>query len=360
MMDADGGDLVRKRLRVYGGQVVKKPAALNMADLATRAGVSIATVSRALSGAPGVSPETRQRIKDLAEDLSYAVSPDAARLARGSTGRIAVVTPDVAHWFYAAMLGGIVTALHATDLDVLLYEVKDEPERRRFFEDLPARRQVDALILVALPISEDEHRRLDLMGVTVVMAGGTLGDHPHVRIDDVTAGRQAATQLVRAGHQRIAMINSSGTWSLEYAAPSARLKGFTEALAAGGLEVRPEYVVNRRWGSHGGVEGMNELLSLPEPPTAVVTFSDEVAFGALRTLRRAGIAVPYAMSVIGIDDHHLADMFDLTTVHQPVAQQGSEAGKLAQQIVQNGDVESPHLTLPTHLVARGTSGAPPA
>jgi len=330
-----------------------------MADLAERAGVSTATVSRALSGAPGVSEETRQRIKDLADDLSYAVSPDAARLARGSSGRVAVVTPDVSHWFYAAMLDGIVTGLRGTDLDVLLYEVKEERERRRFFEELPARRQVDALVLVALPISDDEQRRLDLMGVTVVMAGGTLGEHPHVRIDDVAAGRQATAQLVRAGHQRIAMINSKGTWSLEYAAPSARLRGFTRALDEAGLEVRPEYVVHRRWGSHGGVQGMSELLSLPEPPTAVVTFSDEVAFGALRTLRRAGAPVPYAISVVGIDDHHLADMFDLTTVHQPVTQQGLVAGQMVHQILEKGDVSSPHITLPTHVVARGTSGPPP-
>ncbi|WP_433618478.1 LacI family DNA-binding transcriptional regulator [Dactylosporangium sp. CA-139114] len=333
--------------------------ALNMADLAERAGVSIATVSRALSGAPGVSEETRRRIKSLAEDLSYAVSPDAARLARGSSGRVAVVTPDVAHWFYAAMLDGIVTSLRGTDLDVLLYEVKQERERRRFFEELPARRQVDALVLIALPISDDERRRLDLMGVTVVMAGGTLQDHPHVRIDDVAAGRQATAQLVRAGHERIAMINSHGTWSLEYAAPSARLRGFTEALEEAGLPVRPEYVVHRRWGSHGGVEGMSELLSLPRPPTAVVTFSDEVAFGALRTLRRAAVAIPHTMSVVGIDDHHLADMFDLTTVHQPVTRQGIVAGELVRGILEGADVASRHVTLPTRVVVRGTAGPPP-
>jgi DNA-binding LacI/PurR family transcriptional regulator len=104
---------------------------------------------------------------------------------------------------------------------------------------------------------------------------------------------------------------------------------------------------------------MSELLSLPEPPTAVVTFSDEVAFGALRTLRRAGVPVPYAISIIGIDDHHLADMFDLTTVRQPVTQQGTVAGQLVHQILQKGDVGSPHVTLPTHVVARGTSGPPP-
>jgi DNA-binding LacI/PurR family transcriptional regulator len=104
---------------------------------------------------------------------------------------------------------------------------------------------------------------------------------------------------------------------------------------------------------------MSELLSLPEPPTAVVTFSDEVAFGALRTLRRAGVPVPHAVSIIGIDDHHLADMFDLTTVHQPVARQGLVAGQLVQQILGKGEVSSPHVTLPTHVVARGTTGPAP-
>ncbi|MBL7258073.1 LacI family DNA-binding transcriptional regulator [Paractinoplanes lichenicola] len=337
--------------------MTKRSVALNMADLAERAGVSIATVSRALSGAPGVSEETRRKIRLLADDLSYAVSPDAARLARGSSGRVAVVTPDVSHWFYASMLDGIVTGLRGTDLDVLLYEVKEERERRRFFDELPARRQVDALILVALPISDDERRRLDLMGVTVVMAGGTLGDHPHVRIDDVEAGRQATTQLVRAGHTRIAMINSTGTWSLEYAAPSARLRGFTTVLSEAGLDA--SLVVNRHWGSHGGVEGMSELLSRPDPPTGVVAFSDEVAFGALRTLRRAGVAVPHTMSVVGIDDHHLADMFDLTTVRQPVTEQGLVAGQLVHQILQEGEPTAAHVTLPTQVVARGTT-APPA
>jgi DNA-binding LacI/PurR family transcriptional regulator len=329
-----------------------------MADLAERAGVSIATVSRALSGAPGVSETTRRRIKSMAEDLSYSVDPDAARLARGSNGRVAVVTPDLSHWFYASMLDGIVTALHGTDLDVLLYEVKEERERRRFFEELPARRQVDALILIAMPISDGERRRLDLMGVTVVMAGGTLGDHPHVRIDDVVAGRQATAHLVLAGHERIGMINSTGTWSLEYAAPSARFQGFSDALHDAGLAVREELVVNPHWGSPGGAEGMNRLLSLAEPPSAVVAFSDEVAFGALRTLRRAAVPIPHALSIIGIDDHAMADIFELTTVHQPVGEQGKVAARLVREMLTRGTVDEPHVTLPTYLVVRGTTGPP--
>ncbi|NUU17789.1 LacI family DNA-binding transcriptional regulator [Cellulomonas humilata] len=330
-----------------------------MADLAERAGVSMASVSRALSGAPGVSEATRTRIRTLAQDLSYTVSPDAARLARGSNGRIAVVTPDVAHWFYASMLDGIVTALHDSELDVLLYEVQEERERRRFFDELPARRQVDALVLIALPISDDERSRLDLMGVPVVMAGGTLGDHPHVRIDDAAAAHQAAAHLVGVGHERIAMINATGHWTLEYAAPSERLHGFTRALHDAALPLDPELVVTERWGSGGGAEAMSRLLGLSRPPTAVVAFSDEMAFGALRTLRRAALRVPQDMSVVGIDDHSVADMLDLTTVQQPVVEQGRVAGLLVREVVEHGAARSPYVTLPTHVVVRGTTAPPP-
>ncbi|BDZ42795.1 LacI family transcriptional regulator [Paraoerskovia sediminicola] len=329
-----------------------------MTDLAERAGVSIATVSRALSGSTGVSATTRVRIRSLADELGYAVSPDAARLARGSTGRVAVVTPNLSHWFYSAMLDGIVTALHGADVDVLLYEVKAERERRRFFEELPARRQVDAVVLIALPISDDERRRLDLMGVTAVMAGGTLGDHPHVRIDDVAMARQATQHLLLAGHRRVAMIGAVGTWSLEYGAPPDRLRGFSEALAAADVAADDELVVRTPWGTTGGADGMARLLSLDDPPTAVVAFSDEVAFGALRTLRRSGIAVPHALSLVGMDDHELADTMDLTTVRQPVTEQGHAAGELVRRFLVGDAPADVHLTLPTHLVARGTTGPP--
>lgn len=330
-----------------------------MADLAKRAEVSIATVSRALSGAPGVSETTRDRIRVLAKEVGYTVSPDASRLASGSHGRVAVLTPDVAAWFYAAMLDGIVTALHRADVDVLLYEVKEERDRRRFFDELPARRQVDALIIIAMPISDEERRRLDLMGVTVVMAGGTLGDHPHVRIDDVMAGRQATTHLILAGHERIGMINATGRWRLSYTAPGDRFSGFSAAMEYAGLPVVDELVASVDWGSMGGAEGIERLLSARHPPTAVVTFSDEMAFGALRSLRRAAIPVPRAVSLVGIDDHPMADLVDLTTVHQPVTEQGRAAGRLALDLLRGDSVDEEHVTLPTGLVIRGTTGAPP-
>ncbi|MEJ5944795.1 LacI family DNA-binding transcriptional regulator [Pseudokineococcus basanitobsidens] len=331
---------------------------LNMADIARQAGVSIASVSRALSGAPGVSPETRKHIRSLAHDLGYTVSPDAARLARGTSGRVAVVTPNLSHWFYSAMLDGIVTALHEVETDVLLYEVKHERERTRFFAELPARRQVDALVLIALPISDEERQRLDKMEVAVVMAGGVLGDHPHVRVDDVAIADQAASHLLVAGHERIGLIGSGGTWVLPYAAPAGREQGYRRAMDRWGVPVREDLVVRPVWGTGGGAEGMAQLLCLRRPPTAVVAFSDEVAFGALLTLRRAGVGVPERISVVGIDDHELAEAFDLTTVRQPVTEQGVRAGELVRQVLTGREPEESQVELPCRLVLRGTTGAP--
>jgi DNA-binding LacI/PurR family transcriptional regulator len=330
-----------------------------MADVAALAGVSKATVSRVLSDAPGVSGPTRERIKALVADLSYVVSPDASRLSRGATGRIAVVMPQTTSWFFGAVLAGVLSALRGSGIDALVYQVADDQQSRQFFHELPVRRQVDALVVVAFPVSDDERRQLDLLGVPVVVAGGALLDHPHVRIDDAGAARQAVHHLIRSGHERIAMINSSVTPQRPYAPPADRLAGYRSALADAGLDPDPSYVVELPWSPAMGAEGMDRLLSLRRPPSAVFAFCDEVAVGAMRSLRRAGMNVPRAMSVIGVDDHPLADLTDLTTVRQPVQEQGERAGRMALALLRGEGVEREHVTVPTRLVIRGTTGAPP-
>lgn len=331
---------------------------VNMADLAKTAGVSIASVSRALSDAPGVSDKTRRRIRDLCAELGYTVSPDASRLKRGTTERVAVVVRHLDFWFYSSMLQGIMSTLRSAELDVLLYQVATEQERHRFFEELPARRQVDALIVVAFPISDEEMRRLELMDVAVVIAGGALGDYPHVRIDDVVAARQAVNHLILAGHERIAMLNADSDWTLAYAPPADRRRGFAAAMSDAGFPADPELMVEVPWGTTGGADGMDRLLSIDPPPTAVFAFSDEVAIGALRSLRRAAVPVPAGMSVVGIDDHPMAELNDLTTVRQPVQEQGARAGQLVLDLLDGKPIASLHITLPTNLMIRGTTAPP--
>jgi LacI family transcriptional regulator, repressor for deo operon, udp, cdd, tsx, nupC, and nupG len=340
----------------YTAAVVTPNGRLNMADVASLAGVSKATVSRVLNGAPGVSDQTRARIKALVKELSYVISPDAARLSRGSTGRIAVIMPQTTTWFFGAVLSGILSVLRAEGLDALVYQVAGDDDTRQFFADLPVQRQVDAVIVVAFPVSDVERRQLDLIGVPMVIAGGALLDHPHVRIDDVAAARQAVGHLIRAGHERIGMINPAAIPDWPYKPPADRLRGYRAALDDAGIAVDPGLVVELPWSTTMGADGMDRLLSLDRPPTAVFAFCDEVAAGALRSLRRAGIAVPDAMSVIGVDDHPLAELCDLTTVRQPVELQGIRSARLALEMLKGGPVGERHVVVPTHLVVRSTTG----
>jgi LacI family repressor for deo operon, udp, cdd, tsx, nupC, and nupG len=335
------------------------PAVL-MADVARRAGVSTATVSRALRDMPGVSARTRARIKALAEELSYVVSPQASGLASGTTGRIAVVVPKIDLWFFATMLAGIEGVLRDADMDVLIYHVDGAEERRWFFERLPARRKADAVIVIALPVPEQEAERLDLIGVQVVIAGGELRDYPHVRVDDVDVGRRAAGHLVGLGHRDIAMIRTQDREGSVWAADRARSQGYCEALGEAGIPHRPELMVTVDWGIHGGARAMEQLLRLEHPPTAVFAYSDEVAMGALLTLRRAGVSVPGEISVIGVDDHPVSELYDLTTVRQPVELQGATAGRLTIELLREGEASPNRVTLPTELVVRGSTGPPRA
>ncbi|MHA7288856.1 LacI family DNA-binding transcriptional regulator [Arthrobacter sp. MDT3-24] len=332
---------------------------VNMVDVAREAGVSVSAVSRALAGGKGVSERTRLKIQQLSEQLGYVVSPEASKLAGGRTGRVGLITPTINEWFYSAVIAGVAAELTAAGIDVLLYPLNGSEERRRFFEDLPARRKVDAVINIAFPITEEEWERLDVMGVHAVVAGIIRPGRPSVGIDDELAARHAVNHLLGLGHRRIAMISSVDPEGTHYSADVSRERGYRSALAAAGIDVDEELVVPVPWGIDGGSQGMDKILTLSPLPTALFAFSDEVAFGALQSLRRSGLRVPQDMSIIGIDDHPMAETMDLTTVHQTPFEQGVLAGRLSLSLI-NGESPDQQIVCPASLVVRRSTCPPPA
>ena len=352
-----------KRLHIRYGSRMPDAASLspevNMADVAKRAGVSIATVSRALREVPGVSPATRARIREIADELSYVVSPEASRLSKGRTGRVAVVVPTIDYWFYSAMLSSVDSVLRRAELDVLIYQVDGEEQRRRFFQDLPARRKVDAVILIALPVLQDEERRLDLLGVQVVVAGGRLREYPHVEGNDHQAATQAMQHLLDLGHRRIAMIRTSDTTGAAWSSDIERTRAFRESLRNAGLPWRDDYLETQPFGVRAGADGMAALLALPEPPTAVFAYSDEIAFSAWVHLTARGLRVPDDMSIVAVDGHPFAEVAGLTTVDQRVHLQGELAGEMALAIIRGEALDEPSLVVPAHLIQRASTAAPP-
>ncbi len=333
------------------------PTKVTLHDVARIAGVSPATASRALSNSPHVAALTRVRVLRVAEELAYVVSADASRLAGGVVRRVAVIVPHLSRWYFGRLLEGLEAVLRDANLDVLLYRVGDADDRRAFFEQLPARRKVDSVVLLALPLNQREQERLELMGVGIVAAGGQVSSYPYVTIDDRVAGRQAVDHLIELGHRRIAMIAAIDPHCAHH--PVGRASGYYEALQDAGIPFDDDLVATVDWGGIDGAQAMGRLLALSEPPTAVYAHSDEIAFGAMRTLRRAGLRIPEDFSVIGIDDHPLADLTDLSTVAQPVREQGEIAARIVLSMLGGSKIEG-GVTVPTHLVLRrSTAPAPP-
>jgi LacI family transcriptional regulator, repressor for deo operon, udp, cdd, tsx, nupC, and nupG len=332
-----------------GAQAPLRPASrVTLDDVARHAGVSAATASRALAGGPHVAAATRERVRAAAEELDYVASPEAARLAGGPTGRVAVLVPHPSRWFFGELLEGLEGELRAADLDLVLFRVGGPEERAAFFARLPARRKVDAVVVLT-PVDETEHARLASLGVAVVAAGGRVAPYPSVAVDDHQAGRQAMDHLLHLGHRRIGMIDTGP--------PDGRRSAWEDALRDAGVEPDEDLVVSVDADGEGGADGMARLLGLRTPPTAVFAHNDEIALGAVRTLRRAGLRVPEDLSVIGIDDHPLAALTDLTTVAQPVREQGRRAGELVREALR-GAPEPAAVTLPTRLVLRSTTSPP--
>jgi DNA-binding LacI/PurR family transcriptional regulator len=327
---------------------------VSMADVAARAGVSTATVSRSLRGS-AVAPETRERVLQAARDLQYVPSPAASQLASGRTGTIGVVVPFAARWFFSEVIAGAESVLRPAGLDLLLYDIGNPTSRERFFSLLPLRRRVDAALVVASSLTDTQQDQLAGLGIPLCVLGSRMDGHPSVRIDDVRAGAVAARHLVGLGHRRLAMIGGDPADPVGMATTARRREGFASVLEQFGLD--DSLVVTEAWGSAGGARGMERLLGDTVPPTAVFAESDEMALGALRTLRSAGLPVPGRVSVVGVDDHELAAAVELTTVAQPVREQGVAAARALLDTL--AGVGSPRDTvLPTRLVVRHSTAPP--
>jgi DNA-binding LacI/PurR family transcriptional regulator len=344
-----------------GGRVATPTATkstIGIQDVARRAGVSASTVSRSLRGSARVSQQTRDRVLKAAADLAYVPSPAASRLASGRTRAIGVIVPFTTRWFFSEVLTGIEGPLREAGYDLLLYNVGDPGGRARFFEAMPLRRRVDAVLTVASSFTDAEQRALRALGVPVGVVGGQVAGFPRVGIDDEAGAAMAVRHLLLLGHRDVAMVSGDPDDRIGRTTTAARRAGFERALAEAGVEPDAHRVVAEPWGVTGGIRAMAQLLTRRRLPTAVFAESDEMALGALQTLRRAGLDVPGRVSLVGFDDHEMAAAGDLTTVAQPVHRQGELAARLLLDVLAGGTAAGDVL-LPTRLVVRGSTGPPP-
>jgi DNA-binding LacI/PurR family transcriptional regulator len=341
----------------------RRPASI--VDVARRAGVSMSTASRALRGAANVAPRTRDRVRTAATELAYVPSPAASRLASGRTGAVGVVVPFSTRWFFAEVVAGAEAVLREEGFDLLLYNLAEESVRAEFFDVLPLRRRVDAVLVVSAALSEGERARLVGLRVPVVTVGPRVPGLARVGIDDVSGAVTAARHLLLLGHRDVTMIAGDPDDPVGGITTRARTEGFCRGLCEAGIGSCRERVVPEPWGVDGGFRAAERLLSRATLPTAVFAESDEMGFGALHALRRAGLAVPGDVSLVGFDDHEMAAVTDLTTIAQPVREQGERGARLLLELLGTasaadgaGSAAGAEIVLPTRLVVRGSTGPP--
>ncbi len=325
-------------------------------DVAAAAGVSVATVSRALRDLPNVAPSTREKVQLVAAEFSYVADPAAARLAAGRTGTVAVAVPMFDSWYFSKVVAGIEAVLKEANVDLLLYAITSEAERTRFLAGRGAWwRRSDALVMVDVRIEDSEAERLARSGATIVTVGSHTPHFSSITLDERAAALEAAHHLIDAGHQRIAVITGE-SHALGFRVPILRFEGAREGIVEAGLEFSDDLEVPGGFSVEGGREAMAQLMGMPEPPTAVFAMSDEMAMGALDELRRRGLRAPEDVALVGFDDNDMAELFGLTTVRQDVDTVGATAGRLVLGALADRDAEREHIVTPTYLVIRRTSG----
>jgi DNA-binding LacI/PurR family transcriptional regulator len=336
---------------------------MSIAEVARLAGVSTATVSRALSGRGHVSDAARERVAEAARELGYVVSQAASSLASGRTRNVGIVLPFLSRWYFTSVLEGAQQRLMRSGYDVTLYNLAgDGRERRTVFEHFLLRQRVDAVIAVSLELTEPEVTRLHALGKPLVGVGGPIPGVRTLAIDDVAVAKLATEHLIGLGHASIALIGGDVASDADFHLPTKRRQGWEAALAEAGLPISGQRVVNADFTVQGGYCAAKQLLGAPlrDRPTAVFAASDEMAFGAMLAARDLGLSVPLDVSIVGIDDHDMSDFFGLTTVAQFTREQGALAVDiLMAQLEPAGDDVAPSDTpLPFELRVRSSTSRP--
>ncbi|WP_150307143.1 LacI family DNA-binding transcriptional regulator [Planctomonas psychrotolerans] len=332
-----------------------------ISEVARLAGVSTATVSRALSGNGSVSALTRDKVERAAAELDYVVSSTASGLASGRTRNIGVVMPFVNRWYFGEVLEGAQAALRRRGYDLTLYSLSSSPDiRSSLFDDFLLRKRVDAVLAICVKLAPHEIGTLLGLGKPVVGVGGPMDGVPTLSIDDVEVARLATEHLLGLGHTRIALISDTDEPETNFHIASDRFRGYQLAMADAGARADPALFRRADFTVAGGHAAARDLLAAPSRPTAIFAASDEMAIGAMLAARDAGLSVPRDLSVVGVDDHELAGFFGLSTVAQFPRRQGERAAERILDGLTPGRTDGGlDVRVPVQLVTR-TSTAPPA
>ena len=332
---------------------------LTIRDIAKLAGVSIATVSRVLNGRGEVAPETRHAVERVVREYGYSPNRSARRLSSGRTGLVGVTLPLIAPSYFSVIVAGAAQALYELDLRIVLCPTEHKHDREISLLERLMHGTTDGGLLVLPEESDHELRTLRNYGYRFVVIDPLkpVGDEIAAVSAAHSAGAyQGVTHLIGLGHRRIGAITGPAGW----VATEERLRGYHSALAGAGIQPDPALVTESNFEIEGGRSATARLLELPEPPTAIFAFNDNLAIGALHEARARGLRLPGQLSIVGFDDTGQASIVTpaLTTLRQPLAEMGRMGVSLLARLLRDEHVDALHVELATRLVVRESTAAP--
>ncbi|MBA2806313.1 LacI family DNA-binding transcriptional regulator [Streptomyces sp. KM273126] len=342
---------------------------VTLADVAARAQVSPATVSRVLNGNYPVAASTRERVLRAVDELDYVLNGPASALAAATSDLVGILVNDIADPFFGIMASAIQSEIGGPggraggERLAVVCNTGGSPERELTYLTLLQRQRAAAVILTGGAVEDAAHvaavdnklRKLADAGTRVVLCGRPPSpDAIALTFDNRGGGRQLTEHLIGLGHRRLGYIAGPE----ERTTTRHRLEGHRDALAAHGIEDDPKRTVWGRYDRRAGYDATLELLCRDPSLTAVVAANDTVALGACAALRDAGLRIPDDVSVAGFDDlpFSIDAVPALTTVHLPLSDAGARAGRIAM-----GREEPPPggiATVNGELMVRGSTGAP--
>jgi LacI family transcriptional regulator len=341
-----------------------RSGSVTIGDVATRAGVSIATVSRVLSGRSRGRAGSRERVLAAVRDLDYRPSDVARSLKRRATRSIGLLVTDIQNPYFPQLVRAIEDRAHELGYALLLGNGTDDPVREATYLESLASRRVDGVLIATSRLTRRHARSLERLRVPTVLVNCESPDHawPAVMSDNRAGGRLATEHLLGLGHRRLGVV----TVARESAARE-RASGIRDALRHGPRDAT-SWSVTGGSGVAGGQDTAARLLAEHPDVTGIVCYNDAAALGVLRAIRATGRRVPDDVSVVGFDDIDLAAFAEppLTTIGQDIRALGRWGiERLVADVTDPERARSepgpfPTIRLPVRLVVRRTSGPPPA
>ncbi len=331
---------------------------MDILQVARRARVSTATVSRVINGFPGVRPKTMARVEKAIAELNYIPNPNARNLRIGRTRLYGLVVSDINNPFFPELIDAFEALASAQGIDVIFTHTNYDLERLRNCMRRMAERGVDGIAVMTSEVDEEALQQAVKAEVPIVLMNQQklASVYPNVRVDYATGFREALDHLLNFGHRDIGFIGGPQTLN----SARRRQSAFLAALRAHRMRVRKEWIVAGDMRVEGGYAAMKTLLSYSPRPTAVLASNDLMAVGALQAAGEAKIHVPRDLSLIGFDDIPISNMVrpPLTTIRHPRNEVAARAFAWLQHALQNKELPMAPALRP-HLIVRKSTAAPP-